>query len=108
MSDKVAQIYYRWESTQVDIPADEKDVKGLNCTRIESLDNTVEIVEQKGVAANDSISKSNNAAIISLGYDAGGIKYAPKFFYDDHTLLLPINYYITNKRHFFDVSVLPE
>ena len=107
MSDKVAQIYYRWDPTQVDIPADEKDVKGVELYSIESLDNTVEIVEQKGVAANDSISKSNNAAIISLGYDAGGIKYAPKFFYDDHTLLLPINYYITNKRHFLTLVYYP-
>lgn len=107
MSDKVAQIYYRWDPTQVDIPADEKDVKEVELYSIESLDNTVEIVEQKGVAANDSISKSNNAAIISLGYDAGGIKYAPKFFYDDHTLLLPINYYITNKRHFLTLVYYP-
>ena len=79
MSDKVAQIYYRWDPTQVDIPADEKDVKGVELYSIESLDNTVEIVEQKGVAANDSISKSNNAAIISLGYDAGGINMLLSF-----------------------------
>lgn len=106
MSDKVAQIYYRWDSTQVNIPADEKDIKGVELYSIESLDNTVAIVEQKGVATNDSISKSNNAAIISLGYDAGGI-YAPKFFYDDYTLLLPINYYITNKRHFLTLVYYP-
>lgn len=107
MSDKVAQIYYRWDPTQVNIPADEKDIKGVELYSIESLDNTVAIVEQKGVATNDSISKSNNAAIISLGYDAGGIKYAPKFFYDDYTLLLPINYYITNKRHFLTLVYYP-
>lgn len=104
MSDKVAQIYYRWDPTQVNIPADEKDIKGVELYSIESLDNTVAIVEQKGVATNDSISKSNNAAIISLGYDA---KYAPKFFYDDYTLLLPINYYITNKRHFLTLVYYP-
>lgn len=107
MSDKVAQICYRWDPTQVNIPADEKDIKGVELYSIESLDNTVAIVEQKGVATNDSISKSNNAAIISLGYDAGGIKYAPKFFYDDYTLLLPINYYITNKRHFLTLVYYP-
>lgn len=100
MSDKVAQIYYRWDPTQVNIPADEKDIKGVELYSIESLDNTVAIVEQKGVATNDSISKSNNAAIISLGY-------APKFFYDDYTLLLPINYYITNKRHFLTLVYYP-
>ena len=102
MSDKVAQIYYRWDPTQVNIPADEKDIKGVELYSIESLDNTVAIVEQKGVATNDSISKSNNAAIISLGYDAGGI-----IFYDDYTLLLPINYYITNKRHFLTLVYYP-
>ena len=107
MSDKVAQIYYRWDPTQVNIPADEKDIKGVELYSIESLDNTVAIVEQKGVATNDSISKSNNAAIISLGYDAGGIKYAPKFFYDDYTLLLPRNYYITNKRHCLTLVYYP-
>ena len=107
MSDKVAQIYYRWDPTQVNIPADEKDIKGVELYSIESLDNTVAIVEQKGVATNDSISKSNNAAIISLGYNAGGIEYTPKFFYDDYTLLLPINYYITNKRHFLTLVYYP-
>lgn len=112
MSDaegKVAQIAYRWDPEQLTIPTDTKDVQGVELYSIEVLDNTVEIVEEKG-ASNDSISVSNNAPIISMetqpsdGYD---VKYVPQFFLDDYTLLLPINYYISNKRHYLTLVYYP-
>lgn len=106
MVGKVAQILYRWDSSQLTIPADEKDIKGVDLYSIESLDNTVAIVEEKGVSANDSLSKSNNAAIISLEYNNGGADFKPRF-YDDTTILLPINYYINQKRHFLSLVYYP-
>ena len=74
---------------------------------VESPDNPVEIVEEKGVSANDSLAHSNNAAIISVGYDASGMKYEPQFFYDDYTIVVPMNYYINNKKHFLSLMYYP-
>ena len=107
LSDKVVNIAYRWDPTQVDIPKDSKDIKGVELYSIESLDNPVEIVEEKGVSANDSLAHSNNAAIISVGYDASGMKYEPQFFYDDYTIVVPMNYYINNKKHFLSLMYYP-
>ncbi|MEL5895328.1 hypothetical protein AAE250_17750 [Bacteroides sp. GD17] len=105
MSGKVAQIYYRWDSSLLNIAADEKDIKGVELYSIESLDNTVAIVSEKG-AANDSLSKSNNAAIISMESTNSGLEYKPQF-YDETTILLPINYYISQKRHFLTLVYYP-
>ncbi|MDE5709645.1 MAG: hypothetical protein K2I11_08905 [Bacteroides sp.] len=108
MVGKVAHIAYRWDPELLTIPEDTKDFKDVELYSIELLDNTVEVVESKG-AHNDSISISNNAPIISLRTEisGGSGQYAPQFFLDDYTLLLPINYYISDRRHFLTLVYYP-
>lgn len=108
MAGKVAHIAYRWDPELLTIPEDTKDFRDVELYSIELLDNTVEVVESRG-AHNDSISISNNAPIISLGTEisGGSGQYAPQFFLDDYTLLLPINYYISSKMHFLTLVYYP-
>lgn len=105
MVNKIAQIYYRWDSSKLTIATDDKDIKGVELYSIESLDNMV-IPTERG-ADNDSLSKTNNAAIISLESTNGGMEYKPSF-YDRTTILLPINYYIAQKRHFLTLVYYSE
>ena len=94
LMNKVANISYRWDPTVVDIPSDASEISGVELYSIESLDAPAEIIENKG-SSNDSVP---DMPIIDLAYNAGGYEYEP-FFFDETTLILPINYYMERTVH---------
>ena len=102
--NKVVQLTYRWDTSLLTIPKEEKDIQGVEIYSIEVLDGKLEIVETKG-AANDSLTLKNNAPIITMSNNEGGTNYAPQF-YDDNTILLPINYFMS-KIHFLTLVYYP-
>ena len=102
LEGKVVSIMYQWDTELMTIPNDATKIDDVELVSIESLNNAIEIVEEKGVSSNDSV---ENAAIITMeGNDS--FKYAPSFF-DRTTLFLPINYIMYNKYHYLTLVYYP-
>lgn len=100
MVGHVVYISYRWDPAVTEI-ADPKDIQGVDLRGALDLNNTTEIVYEKG-AANDSV---NNATIMKLGIsESSDVK--PSFF-DKTTLLLPVNYFMNNKVHYLSLMYYP-
>lgn len=79
-----------------------KVIKDVNLSYGVSLDDKV-IITEKG-AENDSV---NKAPIITMDLSSQyGVLYKPWFF-DKNTLMLPINYYLSNDGHAFSLVYYP-
>lgn len=100
MTGHVVYISYRWDPTVTEI-SNPKDIKNVELMAVLDLNNTTEVVYEKG-AANDSV---NNAAIIKLGISESS-EIKPSFF-DKTTLLLPVNYFMYNAIHYLTLVYYP-
>ncbi len=102
MSGHVVYISYRWDPAVTVPNEDPKNIKNVDLMTAIDLNNTTEVVNEKG-ATNDSI---NNAAIISLGISQNS-EVKPSFF-DKTTLLLPVNYFMYGKLHYLTLKYYPK
>lgn len=100
MEGHVVYISYRWDPTVTEI-SNPKDLKNVELMAVLDLNNTTEVVTEKG-APNDSV---NNAAIIKLGISESS-EIKPSFF-DKTTLLLPVNYFMYNAIHYLTLVYYP-
>ena len=103
INGQVVYVYYYWDSNKLTIPEEAKDISGISLQLIEYLDSPVEIVENEG-AANDSTS---NIPIISIGLSGGFAENYKPIFFDQTTLMLPINYYIASDLQTFTLNYYP-
>ena len=85
-SGQLILLGYSYDEASPDVTVNDDGVSGVNLLNMSTLNSKLEIVNAEG-AANDSVS---NMPIIGLGDDAT-IKPA---FWDEETLLLPINYFM--------------
>lgn len=93
MSDydgQVCYMLYSWDKTQINITNDMTKINGVTFEGFVPLGAKTEVVAQKG-APNDSI---NDTPIIRLGNENN-----KPLFFDQTTLLLPVQYYLNNTTH---------
>lgn len=100
---KVVQIAYQWDSSVLEIPDNATKIEGVTLIGISSLDSQVEVVDEPG-AVNDSIS---DTPIITLKKEASSTYTYEPYYFDENTLILPINYYIRTKPHSFTLVYYP-
>lgn len=100
MDEHVVYISYRWDPAVTEI-SDPKDIRNVDLMGALDLNNTTEVVYEKG-APNDSV---NNAAIIKLGVSESS-EIKPSFF-DENTLLLPTNYFMYGTIHYLSLIYYP-
>lgn len=100
MDGHVVYVSYRWDPAVTEI-SNPKDIKNVELMGVLDLNNTTEVVYEKG-ASNDSV---NNAAIIKLGISESS-EIKPSFF-DETTLLLPTNYFMYNAIHYLTLIYYP-
>lgn len=95
-STKMAYVVYQYDTSTQQVT---ENTTKLNVDLLAafSLDATFENNVKPG-AENDSIAK---APIISLEASPDGTNSFKPVMYDDQTLLLPINYYMSNFNHYF-------
>ncbi len=104
LSSYVGQFVFvvvTWDTSLVTVPDNSTSITGVDFGGLLPFDGTAEIVDNKG-ASNDSIS---NAAIISLESSSSGMK---PYFFDATTLILPVDYYMNAKYHYFTLVYYPE
>jgi len=94
-------IVVTWDTSLVTVPDNSTSITNVDFGGLLPFDGTAEVVENKG-ASNDSIS---NAPIISLESSASGMK---PYFFDATTLILPVNYYMNAKYHYFTLVYYPD
>lgn len=96
-STMMAYVVYQYDTSTQQVT---ENTTKLNVELLAAfgLDATFESVSVPGVSDNDSIAK---APIISLKATPDGTNSFKPVMYDDRTLLLPINYFMSNFNHYF-------
>lgn len=100
---KVIQLQYSYNSESPDVEITDNGISGVTLIGYYDMNSAVEVVESAG-APNDSI---GNMPIISIGEDNYGSVPIETQYWDTHTLLVPINYYIGNSFHNFTLEYRP-
>ncbi len=95
---QIAQLMYTWDSSLLQINEATREVKGVTLQQFYPMNSRVEVVTKEG-ASNDSIS---DMPILSLRKEASGTTYEPYFW--GKTLILPLEYYISNHFHSFTLE----
>lgn len=95
---QVCYISFSWDKTQMTVTDDMDVIDGVKLETVLPLSGKVEVVEAKG-DRNDSI---DTTPIITISNDD-----AKPFFFDDHTLMMPILYYVNNSSHSFTLVYYP-
>ncbi|MCI1681493.1 MAG: hypothetical protein LKI39_02940 [Bacteroides sp.] len=103
-STNIAYIYGTYDTEQYPNAVTDKNYP-IDLSFAISLDHKVEIVDNSG-ASNDSI---NKAAIISLDASSQYSNSAilKPWFFDEKTLMLPIQYYLSKDNHSFTLVYYP-
>ncbi|MDR0962807.1 MAG: hypothetical protein LBM62_09685 [Mediterranea sp.] len=100
LDGKWVYAYYYWDTKILDIPQDATEVKDVTLGGInDAVTAPLEIVEAG--ATPDSV---NNTPIITVSLENSFEPYMP----DDHSLLLPINYFLSTKLHSFTLVYFPD
>lgn len=100
---KVIQLQYSYNSESLDVEITDNGISGVTLIGYYDMNSAVEVVETEG-APNDSIS---NMPIISIGeenYNGTSVKAQ---YWDERTLFVPINYYISSSEHNFTLEYRP-
>lgn len=100
---QIIQLQYSYDSESLDVEITEDGISGVTLIGFTPMNSAVEVVETEG-APNDSIS---NMPIISIGeenYNGTSVKAQ---YWDERTLFVPINYYISSSVHNFTLEYRP-
>lgn len=100
---QVVQLVYSYDTTSPDVTIDDTGIYGVTLISLVPMNSAVEVVRAEG-APNDSI---GNMPIIAIGEDNYNGEPIETQYWDATTLLMPINYYISNVTHTFTLEYHP-
>ena len=100
---QIIQLQYSYNPESPDVEITDEGISGVTLIGFYPMNSPVEVVQSEG-AANDSI---GNMPIISIGEDNYNGSSVEAQYWDEHNLLVPINYYLGNYQHTFTLEYRP-
>ena len=100
---QIVQLQYSYNPESPDVEITDDGISGVTLIGFYPMNSPVEVVQSEG-AANDSI---GNMPIISIGEDNYNGSSVEAQYWDEHNLLVPINYYLGNYQHTFTLEYRP-
>ena len=100
---QIVQLQYSYNPESPDVEITDDGISGVTLIGFYPMNSPVEVVQSEG-AANDSI---GNMPIISIGKNDYNGSSVEAQYWDEHNLLVPINYYLGNYQHTFTLEYRP-
>lgn len=100
---QIIQLSYSYDPESPDVEITDDGISGVTLIGFYPMNSPVEVVQSEG-APNDSI---GNMPIISIGKENYNGSPIEAQYWDEHNLLVPINYYLGNYQHTFTLEYRP-